>query len=453
MTTTEKMNLDERHKYLRIMRQQYRQAQTRRAKQELLDQMETITGLHRKYLIQLMRPEALKRQPRQQERGPEYGPDVDAALAVIWEAQDYICAERLQPVLVFTAEQLTKHSELQLGPRLREQLGTIHPSTIRRHLPPRPTPRAVPPRKRPEHASQAQIPIRRIPWDTAEPGHCELDLVHHCGLRTVGEYGYTLQLVDVATGWSARRAILGRSYIVVADALYYLFQQLPFPILEVHPDSGGEFLNDLLWRFLRAHYPELDASRSKPGHPNDNRFVEQKNDTLVRAFLGDVRLDTVTQIRYLNHIYERMHVYYNYLQPVMHQIDKEWVPNPNGTGGYTRRQHDLAAPPLVRLCQTATLPATTCAALLEQRAALNPLALRREIYAALRHLFTYPGAVPGLPENVYETLAQPELFPAAIAALQAGETVDNPEAALPTVPPAATTTPRSPSQKGGRSGG
>lgn len=121
--------------------------------------------------------------------------------------------------------------------------------------------------------------------------------------------------------------------------------------------------------------------------------------------------------------------------------------------GYTRRQHDLAAPPLVRLYQTATLPKTACAALLEQRAALNPLALRREIYAALQHLFTYPGAVPGLPENVYETLAQPELFPAAMAALQAGETVDNSEAELPTVPPAATTTSRSPSQKGGRSGG
>jgi len=82
MTTTEKMNLDERYKYLRIMRQQYRQVQTRRAKQELLDQMETVTGLHRKYLIQLMRPAALKRQPRQQERGPEYGPDVDTTLAV-----------------------------------------------------------------------------------------------------------------------------------------------------------------------------------------------------------------------------------------------------------------------------------------------------------------------------------------------------------------------------------
>ncbi len=178
-----------------------------------------------------------------------------------------------------------------------------------------------------------------------------------------------------------------------------------------------------LWHFLHVHYPELDASRSKPGHPNDNRFVEQKNDTRVRAFLGDVRLDAVIQIRYLNHIYERMHVYCNYLQPVMHQIAKVWVPNPNGAGGYTRRQHDLATPPLVRLCQTATLPATTCAALLEQRAALNPLAWRREIYAALQHLFTYSGAVPGLPENVYETLAQPELFPAAMAALQAGETV------------------------------
>jgi len=38
----------------------------------------------------------------------------------------------------------------------------------------------------------------RIPWDTQEPGHFETDLVHHGGERSAGEYGYTLQLIDVA---------------------------------------------------------------------------------------------------------------------------------------------------------------------------------------------------------------------------------------------------------------
>ena len=40
----------------------------------------------------------------------------------------------------------------------------------------------------------------RIPWNTRDPGHFETDLVHHGGESSAGEYGYTLQLIDVATG-------------------------------------------------------------------------------------------------------------------------------------------------------------------------------------------------------------------------------------------------------------
>ncbi len=442
MTTNNQMTIDERYKYLRIQQPRYAQAQTRREKKELLDEMERVTGLHRKYLIQLLQQGPLQRQPRRRERDKTYGRDVDEVLTLVWEALDYICPQRMKPVLVFTAEQLAEFGELQLGPQLKAQLEAISPSTIGRHLPAPSTARAPRAHKRFQNVHQAEIPIRRIPWDIQEPGHFELDLVHHCGGRTEGEYVYTLQLVDVATGWSGRRAILGRSYMVVADALYYLAQQIPFPFRELHPDNGSEFLNAHLLRFLDEHYPDVDRSRSHPGTPNDNRYVEQRNHTLVRVFLGDMRLDTVRQTRYLNRIYEQMHLYHNFIQPVLHQIAKEWVPDAERAGGYTRRRHD-AAPPVVRLCATDTLPAARRHALLEQRQALNPLALRRQIYADLDHLFSYPGAVPGQPESVFETLAHPELFPAALAALDAGETVDNSNDELPTVPPAPTTAPGS----------
>jgi hypothetical protein len=425
MATEDTMNIDERYKYLRIQRPRYAQAQTRQEQKVLLDEMEEVTGLHRKYLIHLMRQASLKRRSRSREREKEYKQDVDAVLALVWEAQDYICAERLQPVLVFTAEQLERCGELHLGPGLKAQLGTISASTVRRHLPSPPPYHATRARKRFQNVHQEAIPMRRIPWDTQEPGHFELDLVHHCGTHTEGEYVYTLQMVDVATGWSGRRAILGRSYIVVADALYYLFHQIPFPVLELHPDNGSEFLNQHLLRFLQDYYPNLDCSRSHPGTPNDNRFVEQRNGSLVRAFLGDVRLDTVRQTRYLNRIYDQMHLYHNFIQPVMRQIDKQWVPNAEGTSGYTRRKHDDAAPPVVRLCASEILPEEERGALLTQRSAINPLALRRKIHADLQHLFSYPGAVKGQPESAYETLAQPELFPAAMAALAAEDDSKN----------------------------
>jgi len=440
MTTEEKMNIAERYKYLRIQHARYRRAQTRQEKQVLLNEMEAVTGLQRKYLIQLMGRVRLQRRQRSREREKTYRQDVDAVLALVWEAQDYICPERLVTVLVFTAEQLARSGELCLGPRLKAQLQTISPSTVRRHLPPAAAYRVPRARKRLQNVHQQALPIRRIPWDTSVPGHFEVDLVHHCGDTTEGQYVYTLQMVDVATGWSGRRAILGRSYIVVADALYYLFHQLPFPVLELHPDNGSEFLNQQLLRFLKQYYPALDYSRSHPGTPNDNRFVEQKNSTLVRAFLGDVRLDTVPQTRFLNRIYDLMHQYHNFIQPVMRQIAKQWVPNPDDSNGYLRRIHDAAQPPVVRLCATQTLPAEQRAALLTQRYSINPLALRRQIHADLQHLFTYAGAKAGHTESVYETLAYPELFPAAIAALAAEETPDNSQTVCPPVPPAPTTT-------------
>jgi len=31
------------------------------------------------------------------------------------------------------------------------------------------------------------VPVRRIRWDEPQPGHFEVDLVHHCGISTVAQ--------------------------------------------------------------------------------------------------------------------------------------------------------------------------------------------------------------------------------------------------------------------------
>ncbi len=308
-----------------------------------------------------------------------------------------------------------------LTPTLRAQLAHISLSTVRRLAPgPAANPaRIVRPYLRLGNARQQQMPAKRLPWDTAVPGYLEIDLVFHCGLSSSGEFGYTLQMIDVATGWSGRRALLGRSYVAVADACDYLLtQQFPFPLYELHPDNGSEFLNANLLRFIAQHFTHLVWSRSRPYRKNDHRNVEQKNATLVRAFLGDYRLDTVKQIRYLNHLYDLTHPYYNFFQPVLHLVEKTYTPAQDAQPARLHRQHDQARPPLQRLLETEVLTATQQAALVAQRAQLNPRQLRRDIYAGLDHLFAYPGATPGQVESVFETLAYPELFPEALKALE-----------------------------------
>ncbi len=161
-----------------------------------------------------------------------------------------------------------------------------------------------------------------------------------------------------------------------------------------------------LVRFLTKYHAEISLSRSHSQRPNDNRYVEVKNCTLVRAYLGHARLDTVKQNRYLNRIYELLDRYYNYLQPVLHLTSKDYQPATDGRTANVRRKHDEPLPPLDWLCQDPA-NADLCAPLRETQAALNPLTLRQRIYEALEHLWTYPAATPQQPEDVYQTLAHP----------------------------------------------
>jgi len=293
MSTEDKMNIDERRKYLRRMKKRYDHA-SRKERGQLLDEMEAVTDMHRKSLIRLMKGN-LARKPRQKQRDKRYGPEVDDALRVIAESVDYICAERLTRNLVWMAEQLGAHGELAATPQLLEQLGEISVSSVRRRLKRIRQDQPRLPRKGPERANQVtrEIPMRRIPWNQPEPGHFEVDLVHHCGLSASGEYIYTLQMMDVTTGWSERVAVLGRSYRVMQAGFERCLTRLPFPVRELHPDNGSEFFNHHLLRFFKEAVQGLQFSRSRPYHKNDNRNVEQKNSSLVRAYLGYDRLDTV----------------------------------------------------------------------------------------------------------------------------------------------------------------
>jgi hypothetical protein len=108
--------------------------------------------------------------------------------------------------------------------------------------------------------------MRRIPWNGQRPGHCETGLVHHCGPTASGEYVCTVQVLDVATGWSELRAVLGRSYLVMEDALRYILTRSPFLLLELHPDNGSEFFNHPLLRFFEDLVQGVTLSRSRPYH-------------------------------------------------------------------------------------------------------------------------------------------------------------------------------------------
>ncbi len=290
------------------------------------------------------------------------------------------------------------------------------------------------PQKGPASANRVarDIPMKRLAWDEAEPGHFEVDLVHHCGLSPSGQYVHTLQMVDVTTGWSERVALLGRSYLVTKDGFERILARLPFKIEEIHPDNGSEFLNHHLVRFWKEKIKGLSLSRSRPYHKNDNRFVEQKNSTLVRAYLGYDRLDTVTQTNLLNHLYDHMWLYYNFFQPVMRLKEKIFV----ATDKPVKRRFDPAQTPFDRLCQTEAIPAQNRLELEALRDQTNPRQLRQDIYHLLDRLFTLPNADLTQSEDVFQTLLAQQPVAGFRPTLSADGNVDNSPfpSELPTFP-------------------
>ena len=409
MPSEEKMTIDERRKYLRLIKKRYLKA-SKLERGKLLDEMEAITGLHRKTLIRLMWG-SLKRKPRHKQRGRTYGPEVDDALRVIAESHDYICAERLQPTLVRMASHLARHGEIEASPRLLDQLSRISVSTLRRILKRLGQDEPRLPRKGPSQANRVarDIPMKRIPWNEQQPGHFEVDAVHHCGQSSAGHYVHTIQMVDVATGWTEQVATLGRGYTAMEDGFRRILARLPFAVLEIHPDNGSEFLNAHLVRFWKETVTGVTLSRSRPFHKNDNRFVEQKNSTLVRAYLGLARFDTVAQTKAINQLYDKMWHYYNFFQPVMRLTEKTMGPLLPAQGQLPciKRRFDQARTPFDRLCETDAISENQKQQLRTVRDQVNPRQLRQEIYQLIDQIFLLPGAVPGETEDVYETLFTP----------------------------------------------
>jgi hypothetical protein len=413
MAETDPMTVDERHKYLHKVRLRYWAAQTKKERSRLLDEAQAVLGLHRKSLIRLLNGE-LARKRRTRQRGKTYGAEVEAVIHLIARSLDYPCAERLKPNLVWMAKHLAAHGELQVNETILAQLERISVSSLGRRLPASQqaaqriahrTGKAAP-----SNSLKARIPMRRIDWAERQAGHFEVDLVHHSGINSEGQYVHTLQMVDVASGWSECVAVLGRSYLVMRDGFERLLARLPFPIREIHPDNGSEFLNAHLLRFWREKV-RAEVSRSRPFHKNDNRFVEENNFSLIRAYVGYGRLDTVEQTRLLNCLYDKLWLYHNFFQPVLRLQEKQFLPADGKQRSRTRRIYGAALPPFDRLCHLQAIAPDRQAELLALRQATNPLALRQEIQTLIDRLSALPCAPQGMIEDVRLTLHEKVLSP------------------------------------------
>jgi hypothetical protein len=357
-------------------------------KTTILDEFVAATGYTRKYAIRVLRHPPPVAAAISRPRAPRYGPAVQAALRVAWEAANGICGKRLVPFLPELVPALERHGHLQLTDAVRMQLLALSPATADRLL--AGARRAVGPRgiatTKPGALLKQQVPLRTFAgWDDAAPGFVEADLVAHCGSQAAGAFLHTLVLTDVATGWTECLPLLTRSHDAVIGALGQARQLLPFPLLGLDTDNGPEFLNYELLGYCERE--AITFTRGRAYRKNDQCFVEQKNGVIVRQLVGYDRFESAAAYRQLGEVYRALRLYVNFFQPSMKLREKR------RDGMALQRRYDRAQTPWQRLLASGVLDAASTARLTGIFQRLDPVRLRRQLETLLDALWRHAAFV------------------------------------------------------------
>ena len=348
------------------------------------------TGYSRKHAIALLNhpPPPKRRAPRK--RGSRYAMTYDV-LVRIWAVSNFLCGKRLQPFLPKLINTLKRFNEITISDRQEQLLLRISAATIDRMLAParkglNPKGRAT---TKPGTLLKRSIAVRTFAdWDDAEPGFVEVDLVAHCGSATAGEYVNTLDMTDVASGWTVCEAFMGRSEKFCVAAIEQARRELPFKLLGLDSDNDAPFINSHLKRYCERN--QIKFTRSRPNKKNDQCHVEQKNWDVVRKMIGYARFDTYEQMARLNGIYNTLGLYHNYFQPSRKLVSK------HREGAKVTKTYDTAQTPCERLLAHPNVHSAVKKTLRDTEWELNPAQLLQEIQRLVYNLCheTADGTIP-----------------------------------------------------------
>ncbi|HEY5000309.1 MAG TPA: hypothetical protein VII15_00585 [Candidatus Cryosericum sp.] len=96
-------------------------------------------------------------------------------------------------------------------------------------------------------------------------------------------------------------------------------------------------MNGHLVRF--CHTRGITFTRSRPYHKNDNPHVEEKNNSVIRKFVGYDRHDTQEEADLLNRMYRFLHLLVNWFLPSQKLLHKV------RTGSHITKVYDQAQTP------------------------------------------------------------------------------------------------------------
>lgn len=344
----------------------------------MLDEFCLNTGYNRKYATRLLNDPLDLRAKRRAGRGETYTNEHIYCLKKIWDILDNPCGMRLKPMIAEMIEVLARCKELIVPEAIAKQLIKISSATIDRRLEPyrKNIWRRIHGTTKPGSLLKKQIPIVLSRWNEKVPGYTELDLVAHCGMSATGDFISTLNLTDLATGWTESQAVPGKAQSRVHEALKTIKSRLPFQLKGIDPDNDSAFINWQLFGYCLQE--KIQFTRGRPGKKNDNPYIEEKNWTHVRKIVGYDRLDTADELLALNSLYAGpLRLYLNFFQPVMKLQEKKRI------GGRLQKKHDTAQPPFRRILKSRAVPKAKKEELVKLYETLNPVKLKAEVE---RHL-------------------------------------------------------------------
>ena len=372
------MDMQSRNQYLKaLIEKKGYHLLSKKEKSKILDEYCQLTGQDRNYVIRKIRSGAyLKKNFGKRKRKEYYDGYVRDVLVKIWRIFDYPCGQRLEPLLKEGwAERLRELGEINCPDEVLNKLRKISAKTIDRKLSHQKEIERIRKKyqKNVHPLLYQKIPVKLSDqWDRSQLGNIQTDLVEHCGQSTRGEYINTISNTDISTGWWEGEAIMGRGQIPTQQGLDRARKRFPFSWREIHSDNGTEFINAHLFRYTQKE--GLGFSRSRPNKKNDNCFVEQKNWTHVKRYVGYLRYDTFKEQEVLNDLYHHeLRLYKNFFQPVIKLISKERI------GGKIHRKYDRPKTPYQRVIESKEVSEKQKEELTKTYQSLNPAELKRTI--------------------------------------------------------------------------
>jgi hypothetical protein len=100
----------------------------------ILDEFVTVSGLHRKHAMRLLRSGQPGRRSAPRPGRRLYHEAAREALIVIWEASARVCGKRLGLLVPILVEAMKRYGHLQRAPEVRASLVTMSAATIDRPL-------------------------------------------------------------------------------------------------------------------------------------------------------------------------------------------------------------------------------------------------------------------------------------------------------------------------------